>query len=484
MDAAALVLFLAAAGVDSGRQPLPDVKSGVVLTQFTEPIAPRYGAPPAAVPTNSAVAPAQFDAFTQAPPAATAAVSNANAGGTWNADAAANPLRMPAAAAPGQGAAWNGGGPVAEAAPTGPLDRIGAEFQNATAPLQEGFDQFNNRIRTATNNLSDRTGQLFDELGRPLRSALNRDNGVTAIPPAGAGAGVGQPGGTDWNQPPGASANAAENPATAPTGGATWNPDASVTPPAGVAAGEYAPPFDPGLSAPPLAGGQTPATRGAGVAAPPTGSAVDADRWANAEDPRFRTGSAASPPNDGAATNTWPGVGPELPPQTNPFASNNAPLVTPTGNGAGLPAGAATTPTKPEISGGMLALPADRALEGNSAPAFPITEPFANQTVPASGVANVTPAAGVANGSSQPPATNWGSAARDLPRAVAEQNTQPAAAASNARDRAAVILAWVLLFASVAGNMYLFWSYLDVRTKYRALVRKTARAVGSRFSAA
>jgi hypothetical protein len=42
----------------------------------------------------------------------------------------------------------------------------------------------------------------------------------------------------------------------------------------------------------------------------------------------------------------------------------------------------------------------------------------------------------------------------------------------------------MLLCGSGAGNVYLFWSYLDVRTKYRALVRKTARAVGSRFSAA
>jgi hypothetical protein len=41
----------------------------------------------------------------------------------------------------------------------------------------------------------------------------------------------------------------------------------------------------------------------------------------------------------------------------------------------------------------------------------------------------------------------------------------------------------VLLFASFAGNLYLFWSYLDVRTKYRALVRKSARAIGSRLSA-
>jgi hypothetical protein len=42
----------------------------------------------------------------------------------------------------------------------------------------------------------------------------------------------------------------------------------------------------------------------------------------------------------------------------------------------------------------------------------------------------------------------------------------------------------VLLTSSAAGNLYLFWSYQDVRHKYRALVRKTARAVGSRLSAA
>jgi hypothetical protein len=46
------------------------------------------------------------------------------------------------------------------------------------------------------------------------------------------------------------------------------------------------------------------------------------------------------------------------------------------------------------------------------------------------------------------------------------------------------LVAWVLLFGSAFGNLYLFWSYLDVRQKYRSLVRKTARAVGSRFSAA
>jgi len=42
----------------------------------------------------------------------------------------------------------------------------------------------------------------------------------------------------------------------------------------------------------------------------------------------------------------------------------------------------------------------------------------------------------------------------------------------------------VLLSGSVAGNLYLFWSYVDVRNKYRALVRKTARAVRGALSPA
>ncbi len=60
----------------------------------------------------------------------------------------------------------------------------------------------------------------------------------------------------------------------------------------------------------------------------------------------------------------------------------------------------------------------------------------------------------------------------------------PATRATDSPHALTVLAAWVLLSGSAAGNLYLFWSYLDVRTKYRALVRKTARAVGSRLSAA
>ena len=33
-----------------------------------------------------------------------------------------------------------------------------------------------------------------------------------------------------------------------------------------------------------------------------------------------------------------------------------------------------------------------------------------------------------------------------------------------------LLLAWVLLFGSVAGNLYLFWSYLDIRGKYQMVI--------------
>lgn len=43
-----------------------------------------------------------------------------------------------------------------------------------------------------------------------------------------------------------------------------------------------------------------------------------------------------------------------------------------------------------------------------------------------------------------------------------------------------LLLSWVLLSGSGAGNLYLFWSYLDVRNKYRDLVDDAARRISGR----
>ena len=44
-----------------------------------------------------------------------------------------------------------------------------------------------------------------------------------------------------------------------------------------------------------------------------------------------------------------------------------------------------------------------------------------------------------------------------------------------------LILAWVLLFGSGGGNIYMLWSYLDIRSKYRGLVRSAGRKLGRRY---
>ncbi len=47
-----------------------------------------------------------------------------------------------------------------------------------------------------------------------------------------------------------------------------------------------------------------------------------------------------------------------------------------------------------------------------------------------------------------------------------------------------LIFAWVMLTGSFTGNIYLVWSYLDIRNKYRGLARSGSRFSGPRYTAA
>jgi hypothetical protein len=98
-------------------------------------------------------------------------------------------------------------------------------------------------------------------------------------------------------------------------------------------------------------------------------------------------------------------------------------------------------------------------------------------TIPASPVSTIN---GPSDSLASPkwPAANQLANAKQ-PSASPVANSAPAKSGDNS---ALVVAAWVLLVGSVAGNLYLFWSYLDVRQKYRLMVRKSARAVG-RYSA-
>lgn len=54
------------------------------------------------------------------------------------------------------------------------------------------------------------------------------------------------------------------------------------------------------------------------------------------------------------------------------------------------------------------------------------------------------------------------------PNLALRQNVQPTN--SQEGSRFPLLFSWVLLLGSVTGNLYLFWSYVDVRSKYRGVV--------------
>jgi hypothetical protein len=477
--------------------------STIVLTQYNEPDSrygmpapnyntPNYGAPPsAAQPLATTPTPQTFDPYTQAPPAATTA---------WN--------------------TGTGADATASNAPTGPLQRIGAEFQTAAQPLQDGVERVGDGMRQLGQNIAGRADQLRDSLGRPLQNGLlggrsgetaatDGDPGVASQWNGNPSQPVTAPPTTPLSAPPAATTNAVADGA-----GRDWNADAPTNSALGGAMGTGSATS----AAPPYVG----VTNGGGA------SATNADRWTNADDRGLRAGAdSAAPPttggnygprgglggqsgfgstpgglgnaggfgNAGTGGNTGGGSGttwgggagntlalPDPPSLTNPSGGlgQNGPLLAP-------PSGA-TTPTTvsgaPEVRSWMLGQAGNRGLEGVEA------TPAATSS-PVVGGATMQPAVGNSGnpGGSLLGSQSWATGQQGDPTRVASTTTPsattpPGAAPPDGKQQAAVILAWVLLFASVAGNMYLFWSYLDVRTKYRALVRKTARAVGSRFSAA
>jgi hypothetical protein len=425
--------------------------NGVVLTQYAESAAPRYGDAAAAASQAAGAGVAEtYDPYTQVDP---------RTSGSWNAaENPPNPLRT--AAAPTDAApptSWNEDGipPAGGPATPRPLQRLGAEVQEAAQPLQNGIDQLSDRVRTAADNLNNRTGRLIDELGD--RVGLPRQGGLgqAASPASIDAANSAAPA---WNggdaAPPATVANEADGPPM------SWNNTPEYSLPRGSdrtgnATATTAP------VAPPLATDPTGDPRYASAQVP--------DAWANAQDPRLRTGAATDAtvePNQ-----TWPGAGPAIPPLAQPDSRDTG------GRGAGSldeapgvgqPASTGTADA-PAVRSGMFDLPANRALEGVDSP------------IPAAAPTGAESAFPVANQAASPASEGWDIKSQTP---ASQPPVQSPAAPSDARHRAAVILAWVLLSGSTAGNIYLFWSYLDVRTKYRALVRKTARAVGGRFSPA
>jgi hypothetical protein len=454
-------------------------ESGVALAQYNQPYGDqRYG-----------TTPQQASPSTRNPHAQPQSASEQDGASSWNSQQEAAPI-TPTESGPPSGqqlfgqtspgaATWNHGRTLESAAAemaAAPLNRANQNLQHAVDPLKRGIERLDGEVRSAADNLGDRTKSLVDELRQPLQQqqlpANTRPLASTAAPPNAQA----------WNQEE--STGAPDNPLRDGNSqpGPTWNNEAA------------APPTDTRTQAPPFVNNQSPGQQSATTGSswndapdaannPQLPKSALGDPWAGVPDPRPRAGMAGSSsgsPADvpGLATRPLPfgglgsnqsTTGPQFP-NLGPGPSQqqttgSVPSLQPNTD----PAAALATAPSAAVGARMLNQPADRPLDG-------VASPQTTATAPVASPANINrfPANPAAASQATHPAT-----------AAAAPSLPTNAAAPAPRDNTvAVLAAWVLLSGSVAGNMYLFWSYLDVRQKYRALVRKTARAVGSRFSAA
>ncbi|TWU26117.1 hypothetical protein [Bythopirellula polymerisocia] len=117
----------------------------------------------------------------------------------------------------------------------------------------------------------------------------------------------------------------------------------------------------------------------------------------------------------------------------------------------------------PEIRRNMLNVPADAELRG--ANGLPIAQQNPNSTPPAGSQATTPP-------------TNFDWNTQAEPQS---QSPQPVVqAGANPAPMFPLLLSWVLLSGSGAGNLYLFWSYLDIRNKYRDVLYDASRKISGR----
>lgn len=159
-----------------------------------------------------------------------------------------------------------------------------------------------------------------------------------------------------------------------------------------------------------------------------------------------------------ARTQASNGGGLTFPPLNNPAASNDNSAITPTP--------VSQNSSAPEVRRDMLSRPANAEIQGANG------QPIGQQVVN-SPLSQAPP-------TSTPTNFGWDTKPH-LPVAsspVATANTIPLNAAP--ASVLPLLLSWVLLSGSGAGNLYLFWSYLDVRNKYRDLVDEASRRISGR----
>jgi hypothetical protein len=180
----------------------------------------------------------------------------------------------------------------------------------------------------------------------------------------------------------------------------------------------------------------------------------------NQTDRYFGAGQTASADSrNGTLANSQPvSSGPSFPAFT-PTLGNEQSTITPT---------PMTSSSAPEIRREMLNQPANAAIQG--ANGLPIgQQPISQAPTTVQAPPVQSPLAGNNfNWETKPHTQQISTPQLSLPTNTATTSVFP------------LLLSWVLLSGSGAGNLYLFWSYLDVRTKYHDLVDDASRRISGR----
>ncbi len=315
------------------------------------------------------------------------------------------------------------------------VGRVGQGVQQGTQPLVQAAEQTGQQLRNTVEGLGQRTRAAVGQFGQPLRER----------PPLSA------------NQ-------------STPT---------SILPPG------TAPPQQP------LAGGQHDHNAHGGTPSP--------DNWQATAQNNLQPGTPGPPPTPsqailpsqspassfGASQAPWPSqIRKDNLSQNNLNQEANQVPSNPSVEGPRYLAPASRQPPLPLQAGGASSPPqSHEALDANW-PATVSTPEIRRQMLDGPARAELQTASGqpVLSASSSPSPS--APAPGRMPRATSfAQNTPTRAAPDNVsspnegnRSVFPMILSWVLLSGSGLGNVYLFWSYMDVRSKYRGVVHNARSA--------
>jgi len=356
------------------------------------------------------------------------------------------------------------------------VGRVQQGFQQSVEPLKQVAEQTGQQLRGAVAGIGQRTREVVDRFGRPLREQsipTSRENNPQAILPP-----ISTPSQQNFaGSQPNARGQRLDQPISPPRDNwqaAPWKNSAAITPGNNPSSAS---------GPPPALGGVTPSTQAktsnpGGFNSPwPSPPPSPPQNWPRkTPNDRFDLANRPTDNQPQATGNTgagdaggrynsnvdW-GKDPLLPPS----GSNATPHLTADQHSAHQPQGA-TGSAAPEIRRNMLDNRANAPLlTADRQPMPPV------KGDPPSPSSATQPAAPQAT-DRQPQAADWGwdNASRRTTNDPLPSKEDPG------RSVFPLVLSWVLLSGSGAGNLYLFWSFWDVRNKYRGLVHNARNGGG------